>query len=137
MTVGTAARLTVTPPDRGSFPLDHEGLCKELSEKYVKCIGNLKGNALECRHLAAQYMHCRIDNKLLAEEPLTNFGFRECDINPNAAANTPEQPVAGKDLMCPRDQRKEARGFVAGGAVVEKYAKEQSYLSKLLSKILN
>ncbi|GIX63050.1 cytochrome c oxidase assembly protein COX19 [Babesia caballi] len=138
MTVGQAPRLTVIPPDRGSFPLDHEGLCKDISARYVKCVGELKGNAFDCRALAAQYMQCRIENKLLVEEPLTNFGFRDRDIDPEAAqSQTAEPPVTGDDLVRPREARKESQGFVAGRSVVENYARDQSALSRFLSKFLD
>ncbi|CDR94306.1 hypothetical protein, conserved [Babesia bigemina] len=138
MTVGQAPRLTVTPPDRGSFPLDHEGACRTVSDRYVKCVRALKGNAFECRSLAAEYMKCRIENKLLVEEPLSNFGFRDSDINPDVStAKSPENIVTGESLVRPREARKESRGFVAGSSVVENYAKEQSFLSRIMSKFLN
>ncbi|ORM41984.1 Cytochrome c oxidase assembly protein COX19 [Babesia sp. Xinjiang] len=130
MTVGQAPRLTVIPPDRGSFPLDHEGLCKEVSNRYLKCVQQLKGNAFDCRALAAEYMKCRIDNKLLAEEPLVNLGFRESEIN--ADARLPKTAVPGDVLVRQREDRKESQGFVAGQSVVENYAREQSILSKTI-----
>ncbi|KAK1443515.1 hypothetical protein BgAZ_203910 [Babesia gibsoni] len=136
MTVGTVPRLSVIPPDRGSFPLDHDGACKEISEKYVRCVRELKGNAMGCRHLAAQYMQCRIDNDLLSPEPLTNFGFRERDLNPEEPSQSKDH-VTGDALLRSREERKESKGFIAGGSVVDNYAKDESYLSKLLSKFLN
>ncbi|GFE54057.1 cytochrome c oxidase assembly cox19 [Babesia ovis] len=137
MSASQAPRLTVIPPDRGSFPLDHEGVCKEVSDRYLKCVQRLKGNAFDCRNLAAQYMKCRIDNNLLAEEPLTNFGFREKDITQEPGdALTTKPIVTGDSLVRQREDRKESQGFVAGQSVVENYARDQSLLSRFLSKFL-
>lgn len=53
--------FSVTPPDRGSFPLDHEGECTSIMREYMQC---LKSNAKEsgkCRHLSRSYLECRMD----------------------------------------------------------------------------
>ncbi|GKT55514.1 CHCH domain-containing protein [Colletotrichum tofieldiae] len=43
------------PPQRGSFPLDHDAT-------YLECIKRVRGvNDAECRDLAKSYLACRMD----------------------------------------------------------------------------
>ncbi|KAI0011260.1 hypothetical protein F4779DRAFT_574021 [Xylariaceae sp. FL0662B] len=50
------------PPQRGSFPLDHDGECKHVMTRYLSCIKKVKGvNDEECRSLAKSYLSCRMD----------------------------------------------------------------------------
>ena len=51
-----------TPPQRGSFPLDHDGECKHVMAKYLACIKKVKGvNDSQCRDIAKSYLGCRMD----------------------------------------------------------------------------
>ncbi|TVY83382.1 Cytochrome c oxidase assembly protein COX19 [Lachnellula suecica] len=66
-----------TPPERGSFPLDHDGMeslgdratlrlswreCKNVMMSYLSCIKKVKGtNEAECRDIAKSYLSCRMD----------------------------------------------------------------------------
>ena len=42
------ARVQVKPPERGIFPLDHEGECKIKMRDYLKCLNNNCQIALQC-----------------------------------------------------------------------------------------
>ncbi|KAI1776704.1 hypothetical protein F4818DRAFT_411623 [Hypoxylon cercidicola] len=65
-----------TPPQRGSFPLDHDGECKAVMTKYLSCIKKVKGmNDEECRQLAKSYLTCRMDRNLMAKDDFKNLGF--------------------------------------------------------------
>ncbi|KAB8279772.1 hypothetical protein BDV30DRAFT_202108 [Aspergillus minisclerotigenes] len=65
-----------TPPERGSFPLDHEGECKHLIAGYLKCIKSQRGvNDEECRKLAKGYLACRMDKNLMAPDDFKNLGL--------------------------------------------------------------
>ncbi|UKJ88279.2 hypothetical protein MACJ_000723 [Theileria orientalis] len=110
MTVGVSKRIKPTPPDRGSFPLDHEGLCKHSSEKYLDCIKSFNGNSTNCRSLASAYLKCRIENGLLHDEPLTNLGFRDTEIEHDSS----HKVVDADSELKPRSDRKENKGFIAG-----------------------
>ncbi|CAI4217094.1 unnamed protein product [Parascedosporium putredinis] len=58
-----------TPPQRGSFPLDHDGECKHLMATYLACITKVQGeNKPECRGLAKEYLSCRMDRNLMARD---------------------------------------------------------------------
>lgn len=38
-TPGTGrTKPSITPPDKGSFPLDHFKECEHLVEKYIRCV---------------------------------------------------------------------------------------------------
>ncbi|KAL4976727.1 hypothetical protein BDW66DRAFT_134165 [Aspergillus desertorum] len=52
----------ILSPERGSFPLDHDGECKHLIQSYLKCLKLQRGvNDEECRRLAKGYLACRMD----------------------------------------------------------------------------
>ncbi|TQN71057.1 Cytochrome c oxidase assembly protein COX19, partial [Colletotrichum shisoi] len=64
------------PPQRGSFPLDHEGECKHVIATYLECIKKVRGvNDAECRDLARSYLACRMDRNLMAKDEFRNLGF--------------------------------------------------------------
>ncbi|KAL2269919.1 hypothetical protein VTJ83DRAFT_2103 [Remersonia thermophila] len=66
------------PPQRGSFPLDHEGECKDAMMSYLGCLKKVKGvNENECRLLAKSYLACRMDRNLMAKDDFKNLGFKE------------------------------------------------------------
>ncbi|KAF3764888.1 hypothetical protein M406DRAFT_244160, partial [Cryphonectria parasitica EP155] len=66
-----------TPPQRGSFPLDHDGECKQAMSSYLACIKKVKGvNEDSCRELAKAYLSCRMDRNLMARDDFKNLGFQ-------------------------------------------------------------
>ncbi|XP_017883274.1 cytochrome c oxidase assembly protein COX19 [Ceratina calcarata] len=69
--------FTPIPPEKGSFPLDHEGACKMLMVKYMRCLFENKNEGTMCREIAKDYLACRMDNDLMAREDWANLGFAE------------------------------------------------------------
>lgn len=69
--------FTPKPPDKGSFPLDHEGECKQGVLKYLLCLKDHNGSAEPCRHLAKDYLECRMNRNLMAKEEWSKLGFEE------------------------------------------------------------
>lgn len=50
------------PPERGSFPLDHDAECQAIMKQYLRCIRSHRGvNDDECRNLSKGYLQCRMD----------------------------------------------------------------------------
>jgi cytochrome c oxidase assembly protein subunit 19 len=50
------------PPQRGSFPLDHEAECQPIMKEYLKCLRQYKGmNDDVCRQLSKSYLQCRME----------------------------------------------------------------------------
>ncbi|KEY71620.1 hypothetical protein S7711_08088, partial [Stachybotrys chartarum IBT 7711] len=65
------------PPQRGSFPLDHDGECKTAMTEYLACMKKARGanGTEECRNLAKAYLSCRMDRNLMARDEFKNLGF--------------------------------------------------------------
>ncbi|KGK35328.1 hypothetical protein JL09_g5522 [Pichia kudriavzevii] len=57
--------LRTTPPERGSFPLDHYGDCKEQMTKYMRCL----------KIVAKSYLKCRMDNDLMDKVDWRDLGL--------------------------------------------------------------
>ena len=73
---GRAPNFKPTPPERGSFPLDHDAECKHLISSYLRCLKGEKGmNSEECRQLARGYLDCRMDKGLMARDGWDNLGL--------------------------------------------------------------
>lgn len=66
-----------TPPDKGSFPLDHEGLCKKSMVKFMQCLAKENNNNSACRRETKEYLDCRMRNNLMAKEEWSKLGFAE------------------------------------------------------------
>lgn len=67
------------PPDKGSFPLDHEGECRKFKEIFMECIRNNNYDSHKCRAESKQYLQCRMDRDLMAKEPLDKLGFADLE----------------------------------------------------------
>lgn len=64
-----------TPPEKGSFPLDHEGVCRKLMINYMKCLHLNRNNNSACRAESKEYLGCRMDNNLMAKEEWNKLGL--------------------------------------------------------------
>ena len=65
----------VAAPERGSFPLDHEGDCKSVVQDYLGCVKSQRGDNARCRDLARMFLQCRMDHGLMAKDDFKNLGF--------------------------------------------------------------
>ncbi len=75
---GGASNFKPSPPERGSFPLDHDAECKYIISSYLRCLRrqNPPGkNNEECRLLAKDYLGCRMEKGLMAKDEWSNLGF--------------------------------------------------------------
>jgi len=55
------------PPERGSFPLDHDNECKMHMASYLTCLKKAKGvNVDDCRMLSKAYLQCRMDRYVMS-----------------------------------------------------------------------
>ena len=121
MTFGGTGNKSVPPrpPEKGSFPLDHDAECKIAMQRYMKCVQTNKGEPGKCRDETKDYLQCRMDRSvfygfshinfncrgLMAPEEWKNLGFGEEQNNPVVVEN---------------QQKKEASGFVAGTGIKQK-----------------
>ncbi|KAM0786840.1 Cytochrome c oxidase assembly protein cox19 [Microbotryomycetes sp. NB124-2] len=81
MSFGRPANMSLTlkptPPERGSFPLDHDGECKEYMKRYLDCMKRAKNQSTDCRHLSKEYLNCRMDKGLMERVEWDALGFQE------------------------------------------------------------
>lgn len=61
----------------GSFPLDHEGHCKNQMVAYMRCLMENKDNNTPCRQLSKNYLECRMEHNLMAKEEWNKLGFKD------------------------------------------------------------
>ena len=66
------------PPERGSFPLDHDAECQPIMKDYLRCLKSHKGvNDNACRVLSKAYLSCRMERNLMARDEWGNLGFHD------------------------------------------------------------
>ena len=61
MSTPAARNVPAIPPDRGSFPLDHDGQCHHVVKQYMKCLKEQDNINIPCRSIQAAYMKCRMN----------------------------------------------------------------------------
>eukprot|EP00118_Oscarella_pearsei_P010196 m.61655 g.61655 ORF g.61655 m.61655 type:complete len:81 (+) comp35016_c0_seq1:205-447(+) len=69
------------PPDKGSFPLDHMGECKEYMQAYMACLKSSGSDNHKCRRQCKQYLECRMKKNLMANEEFVKLGFQDDKID--------------------------------------------------------
>ena len=72
-------KFNAVPPEKGSFPLDREGECKQFYAKYMLCLIETKNNASACREASKEYLDCRMDKGLMARETWDKLGYSDLD----------------------------------------------------------
>lgn len=98
MSMGSGKQV-VRPPQRGIFPLDHLAECSAPMQAYLDCLSANSDQHHRCRDYSRDYLQCRMDAGLMAEENLDQMGFGEN-----------QRVHAAKEY----DGAKEKAGFVAG-----------------------
>ncbi|OCH88603.1 hypothetical protein OBBRIDRAFT_820109 [Obba rivulosa] len=79
-----------TPPDRGSFPLDHFGECTDYMKVYLDCLKKNTNNSSPCRHLNKDYLECRMNRGLMDRDEWKNLGLGS--VSAPSAPNTSSSP---------------------------------------------
>ena len=64
-----------SPPDKGSFPLDHFQECEDFAEKYRLCLAQASGIPKKCKEEAKDYLDCRMQKGLMAKQTMEELGF--------------------------------------------------------------
>lgn len=98
------SRIRARPPERGIFPLDHDGECKTQMRAFLDCLKTSKSEHNACKALSKGYLECRMDHELMAREDLANLGL----------GSGPENQYVRREG---NEGEKEAKGFVAGTGV--------------------
>lgn len=50
-----------TPPEKGSFPLDHFGECKQKMKEYLDCLRKNENIYNKCLEESKKYLQCRME----------------------------------------------------------------------------
>ncbi|EFW19151.1 Cytochrome c oxidase assembly protein cox19 [Coccidioides posadasii str. Silveira] len=96
---GRSINIKPTPPERGSFPLDHDGECKYLIASYLHCLKSVGGvNDERCRKLAKGYLNCRMENNLMAPDDFKNLGL---EFNDDAPKSEQKPETTAKTKQAP------------------------------------
>jgi len=74
-----AKQFKPTPPDKGSFPLDHDGECKKHYLKYMICLAENGNKNSMCRVESKNYLECRMDKGLMGKEDWNKLGYSDLD----------------------------------------------------------
>ncbi|KAK6074677.1 Succinyl-CoA ligase [Seiridium cupressi] len=102
------------PPERGSFPLDHDGECKDVMNNYLKCLKSVKGhNDPACREIAKNYLSCRMERNLMAKDDFKNLGFGT--EKPKETPKEPEKGVKGRQATANAKESLEWGTNIVGG----------------------
>ncbi|CAF0727965.1 unnamed protein product [Rotaria sordida] len=77
MTSYTLAKKVIAPvkPERGVFPLDHQGECKELMLKYMLCLSRNESKPSKCQSESKEYFQCRMDRNLMKKHEWEDLGY--------------------------------------------------------------
>ncbi|EGO02806.1 hypothetical protein SERLA73DRAFT_176188 [Serpula lacrymans var. lacrymans S7.3] len=77
-----------SPPDRGSFPLDHDGECRDAMLSYMACLKKNSSTSSPCRDLSKHYLECRMKNGLMERDEWRNLGLANVDKKSTTASTT-------------------------------------------------
>ncbi|KAL1407263.1 Cytochrome c oxidase assembly protein cox19 [Vanrija albida] len=103
---GWGDSFKVTPPQRGSFPLDHDGECKTFMLSYMTCLKAHGSDGGQCRPEARDYLACRMDKGLMERDSMQNLGLGDVgktgEAAPAAAASS-----AGAKAATPKPEEME------------------------------
>uniref|UniRef100_A0A8C4NEC9 Cytochrome c oxidase assembly protein COX19 n=1 Tax=Eptatretus burgeri TaxID=7764 RepID=A0A8C4NEC9_EPTBU len=65
------------PPDKGAFPLDHHGECSAFKDVYMRCLRAKGFDNSACRQQSKDYLQCRMERDLMAQESLEKLGYKD------------------------------------------------------------
>ena len=90
-----AGKQVVRPPQRGIFPLDHGAECRDKMEIYLECLKGSKEVHHMCRDYSKDYLRCRMDKQLMANENLDQLGYSDDAIVHGAREYDKSKEIAG------------------------------------------
>lgn len=118
---------TPTAPAKGSFPLDHLNECREFARAYRQCLQIQGGKTRGCRREAREYLLCRMERGLMAEDEWDVLGLSRDSVPGGTSAETD----ANKDELKTDNRSSQTKdGFIAG-AQTAKRRKERGRTSEV------
>ncbi|XP_045213959.2 cytochrome c oxidase assembly protein COX19-like isoform X1 [Mercenaria mercenaria] len=74
---GSQNKFQAKPPEKGSFPIDHEGECKVFMRSFMKCLQANNNDNSKCRSQSKDYLSCRMDKNLMERETWKKLGYAD------------------------------------------------------------
>jgi cytochrome c oxidase assembly protein subunit 19 len=65
MSIPQKKLLSPTPPDKGSFPLDHDAECDSFAKVYLQCLRDNDFVTRKCRIQSRDYLVCRMERYVI------------------------------------------------------------------------
>lgn len=72
--------FTPTPPEKGSFPLDRQNICKRFMISFMVCLKDNNNENSKCRIESLRYFKCRMDYDLMDKTEFEKLGYTEDEI---------------------------------------------------------
>lgn len=93
--------MQITPPAKGSFPLDHDGECKPLKVEFLDCLKEHGNEHINCKSISKRYLECRMNAGLMARDDLANVGFAREDTEKKRSSSpeSKEEEGGGRDRV--------------------------------------
>ncbi|PAV21831.1 cytochrome c oxidase assembly cox19 [Pyrrhoderma noxium] len=88
---GSFSEILSSPPDRGSFPLDHYGECKEQMKLYLSCLQKNGATSSPCRLAGKEYLECRMTKGLMERDEWHKLGMNNLTAPNTSGTSTPDQ----------------------------------------------
>ncbi|KAK0544143.1 Cytochrome c oxidase assembly protein cox19 [Tilletia horrida] len=90
---GSLTNVQFSPPEYGSFPIDHDGECKDAMKAYMTCLKANKMDNGRCRELSKNYLECRMQKGLMDKHDLGDLGFKDLSAaESKSSSTTPSSP---------------------------------------------
>ncbi|KAF8916166.1 Cytochrome c oxidase assembly protein cox19 [Dissophora ornata] len=86
--------FSANPPDRGSFPLDHDGECSAFMKDYLTCLKENQNNNGKCRTLSKKYLGCRMEKGLMGPDSFKNLGFQDDGSSDDVSSSSSSKGAA-------------------------------------------
>ncbi|OCB91176.1 hypothetical protein A7U60_g1584 [Sanghuangporus baumii] len=100
--------IVSTPPDRGAFPLDHYGECKEQMKAYLACLKKNAATSTPCRTLNKDYLECRMSKGLMQRDDWHSLGLE--NVPTSERNSSPSSPSASSsEQKDPPESKQEGR----------------------------
>ncbi|KAI5124391.1 hypothetical protein M0805_008276 [Coniferiporia weirii] len=90
--------LVNAPPDRGSFPLDHYGECKDMMKAYLGCLRQNDAVSTPCRIVSKAYLECRMSKDLMGRDEWHNLGLGNIGMNEDSATRLSTSSPHNQDV---------------------------------------
>ncbi|KAE8232069.1 hypothetical protein CF326_g2900 [Tilletia indica] len=95
---GSLTNVSLPPPEFGSFPIDHDGECKDAMKAYMACLKANRMDNGQCRALSKQYLECRMAKGLMEKHDLGDLGFKDIMADSSPSSSSPSSSSSAPNV---------------------------------------